>query len=135
MSKSNLKPEDIFFGIQKTYERKPKEAKPEVAAPEATEEGKPVVEELEDEPKKQRKPRATKQVESDKKKRGPVPNPDNSSRVAVNVQMSPEIKYTMTSIINEMKLQGVKDRYNITDFVIEAIEEKIKRSKKQLNME
>lgn len=146
MSKSKLKPEDIFFGLQKTYENKNRQQATEesvavqsVLHPETVQEGEQAQAGERDETVEEqlaKQPTSTiEPIAASKKKRGPAPNPENSRRCSVNVKMSPELKYSAVAIINEMKLRGIKDRYNITDFVTEAVEEKIERAKKQLDME
>lgn len=143
MSKSKLKPEDIFFSMQKTHEAKNRafeEAKKQAETAEVEkvlEEAKKQVETTEAEATKE-EPKAKvekKAAVPQKKKRGPVANPENSKRVPVNVLMPPEVKYGAMAVVNEMKMRGMKDRYSLTDFVIEAIEEKVKRTKKQLDIE
>lgn len=135
MSKSKLKPEDIFFGIEKTEEKKKKpsiESRSEqifsaIAAPA------PATTEVEVEVKHEALEEPA--MVPEKKKRGPAPKVENSNRVAINVLVAPEVKYNMVAIINEMKLRGVEgQRYSITDFVAEAIEEKVARARKNLEL-
>ena len=145
MSKSKLKPEDIFFGLQKTNENKKRgleEAKPEKEAaveqetePTRTEAGGGVEELQTPEPTKLVKEEARETAVTEKKKRGPAPNPENKDRVAINVFVSPEVKYSAVAVINEIKMQGLKTRYSMTDFVAEAIEEKVKRMQYELGLD
>ena len=148
MSKSKLKPEDIFFSMQKTHEAKNRafeEAKKKAETAEVEkvlEEAKKQVETAETQAPEvpaestAPKPKAEKkETAPEKKKRGPVPKPENSKRVAVNVLMPPEVKYGAMSVINEMKMRGIKEKYSLTDFVIEAVEREIKRVQKQLDAE
>lgn len=130
MSKSKLKPEDIFFGLQKTIAAENSEER-ETVITQPTEEKKPAT-------KQPRKSSAKTTVSNEapaKKKRGPAPDPNNQRRVAVNVLVSPETKYQMQLLINEMKLRGFVERYSMTDFVAEAIDEKIKKDKKKFGLD
>lgn len=140
MSKSRLKAEDIFFGLQKAHENETRANKrPEVIKEtQGAEETGPEIENHIEQKAKDAPPASVAKAGGkapEKKKRGPKVNPDNSNRVSISLQLAPEVKYTMVSVINEMKMRGFKDRYTITDFVVEAIEEKIKRTKKQLDMD
>lgn len=141
MSKSGLKAEDIFFGLQKNNENKNKaieEAKKQASAEEAPKPKAKTAEEKKPEEEATETPKAKapkKTATPEKKKRGPVANPENSKRVPVNVLMPPEVKYGAMAVVNELKMRGLKERYSLTDFVIEAVEEKVKRTKKQLDME
>lgn len=138
MSKSALKAEDIFLGLQKTNENKNRvlakakaQSESEPSEPET-----PKPEENAPEPeKKVTEPASKKKASSTGRKRGPVADPENAKRVPVNVRVPVEVKYGATALINEMKMRGIKESYNLTDFVLEAIEEKIKRTKKQLDLE
>lgn len=136
MSKSKLKPEDIFFGLQKTIAAENADALTSIP-----EEDIVVVDTIADEEEKPIKEvktpvkKAVPKKEQPKKKRGPVPDPENQRRVPVHVQVSPETKYSMQLLINEMKLNGLVERYSMTDFVVAAIDEKIKRDKKRFGLE
>lgn len=138
MSKSALKAEDIFFGLQKTNQNKNKaieEAKKKAAEETKAEpqaENTPA-EEAEAPKKKPAAPK--KKAAGETKRRGPAPKPENERRVPINIQVSPELKYSATALVNEMKMRGLKESYTLTDFVAEAIDEKIKRMKKQLDSE
>lgn len=145
MSKSKLKPEDIFFGLQKTNENKKRgieERKIEAEKPadQATEpikakEGGGVAKQQTPEPAKPSEEATQETTVAEKKRRGPAPNPENKDRVAINVFVSPEVKYSAMAVINETKMQGLKDRYSMTDFVAEAIEEKVKRMRYELGLD
>lgn len=126
MSKSGVSPEAVFFSLQKTNQNKKKAITPST----------PIVEPIDvvEEPAPEEKPaRATAARPS--KKRGRKPSSEKERNVPISCKITSESKYEMTLVINELKYRGIKDVYNLTDFINEAIEEKLKRTKKQLDME
>ena len=131
MSKSNLKAEDIFFGLQKAIGTDEVEA---VVSDGASTVGEGVVnaEPVPAAAPAAQAPHGSPAVTGTGRRHGPVPNPENQRRVSVNVLVSPETKYTMTSLINEMKLHGLVGRYSMTDFVEEAINDKIEKERARI---
>lgn len=134
MSKSKLKPEDIFFGLTKTIEAD-NTPDPRPAEPAKKAEPAPVVEEAPKAKTTRAKAAKAETAPAEKKTRGRKADPEKAKRIQMNVWIAPETKYAIMQIVNEMKMQGASGSYSMSEFVTEAVEEKIKRSKKQLGLD
>lgn len=143
MSKSKLKPEELFFSLVKAEDdrtKRPEEPEekpaldPGARTPAKTEETASEKPFAQSTPAPEDNTPTVPTTTSLKKKPGPAAKPENANRTSLNILISREIKFTMVALVNELKLRGIKERYNTTDFVIEAIEEKIERTRKEIGI-
>jgi|GEM_PF-4581440 hypothetical protein len=138
MSKSNLKPEDIFFGLQKSIGTEVEAAPRKEAADPAVVAGAGEGAEEKAPGSPASKPSSPQKAGSKQKatKKAATPSEDADQRlVNLRLTISMETKYDMQSLINDMKLNGYADRLTMKDFVVAAIEEKIKRDRKRFGLD
>jgi nitrate reductase beta subunit len=125
MSKSKLKPEDIFFDLKKTIgETDQKETSSQTKQTAATTET---------------KTESTATTESKTTSNSTAASETSTSSTSekmfqLNVPIKYEQRYMISTIVNETKMRGIDSKYSIKAFVREAIEEKLEKTKQELNL-